>query len=237
MRHRIGGMALAVALVAALAGCDSGSPQSSTPPSGAPSTGAAANVAAAPTTGSISGTVTWPTIDCAVYSYPSCSPPAVVVAVVAQEQPVKTWRGPLGQFTVAGLPPGTYTLTATIDEPAPSAAGQFGSLVPVQAGATTPSIDIVLQAPVGNCGLRYLNHDARVGIQGAAADRWCAKLMQLDGHWFTSNEDLTTYQQSNPSALVCSGASRGGAQWRVFDTYGQFYGQQVCATLNQLSAG
>jgi hypothetical protein len=112
------------------------------------------------------------------------------------------------------------------------AGGAFGLPVPVQAGITTPNIDVVLQPPAAICLLVYQGHDATVSFNGPGANDWCTKLTQTDGNWFKS----TATAPAAGLTAICSGTSHAGVAWGVFDSGGQVYGRQACATVNQLSA-
>lgn len=112
------------------------------------------------------------------------------------------------------------------------AEGSQRSAVPVQAGITTPNIDIALQPPAALCLLVYQGHNATVSFNGPGGSVWCTKLIQLDGNWFKVNA-------TTPAAgldTVCSLTTRAGVTWTVYDSGGHVYGQQACAKLNQLTA-
>lgn len=185
-----------------------------------------------PTTGGIAGSATWTNIDCGIYSFTCSSPPPVTVQIkTAQGQPVTSWHGAEGPYQVDGLAPGSYLLEAFVDAPG-DAAGAFGSPVPVQAGITTPNINIPLQPPAALCLAVYQGHDATVSFNGSGGDDWCRKLIQIDGNWFKT----TATAPASGLDIVCSGTSRAGVAWTVYDSGGHFYGRQVCAQLNQLTA-
>ena len=216
------------AAVVLLAACDTGTPATTgtTPtPSGATSAAAA--------TGSIDGTARWTNIDCAVVAFAGCQPPPVTITVKTSPdgKPVTSVHLPEGHYRIDGLPAGTYSVEAYTDAPG-DAGGAFGSSVPVQAGLTTPNIDFALQPPASICLVRYQGKNATVSFNGPGADHWCSKLTQIDGNWFR----LTDLAPASGLSSVCSGTSHAGVAWGVFDSGGQVYGHQACATVNQLSA-
>ena len=221
MRHAI----LVAAAAVLLAACDT-----ATPPTGAASTpGTSATVG----TGAIEGTANWTNIDCGVVAFAGCAPPPVTVTIKSSPdgKPVTTWHGPEGHYRIDALPPGTYSVEAYTDAPG-DAGGAFGSAVPVQAGVTTPNIDIALQPPDAICLVVYQGHNATVSFQGPGANDWCAKVTQTDGNWFKS----TATAPAAGLVSICSGTSHAGVVWGVFDSGGQVYGRQACALVNQLSA-
>jgi hypothetical protein len=186
---------------------------------------------AAPTTGTIAGTAVWTNIDCGVVAFANCAPPPVTVNIKRSDgTPVTTWHGAEGPYQIAGLVPGTYSVEAYTD--AGGAGGAFGSPVPVQAGITTPNIDVVLQPPAGICLLVYQGHDATISFNGPGANDWCTKVIQSDGNWFKSTDTAPRAGLTS----ICSGTSKAGVTWAVFDSGGHTYGQPACAMINQLSA-
>jgi hypothetical protein len=174
----------------------------------------------------------WSSIDCGVVAFANCAPPAVTVTIKTSDgAPVKTWHGAEGPYQIDGLAPGTYSVEAYTDAPG-DAGGAFGSPVPVQAGVTTPNIDVPLQPPDALCLLVYQGHNATISFQGPGANDWCAKVTQMDGNWFAS----TATAPAQGLVSICSGNSRAGVAWGVFDSGGKVYGRQGCALVNQLSA-
>lgn len=151
--------------------------------------------------------------------------------VVARRQAGHQLARPGGHYRIDALPPGTYSVEAYTDAPG-DAGGVFGSPVPVQAGLTTPNIDIALQPPDATCLVVYQKHDAMVSFQSPGANDWWTKLTKLDGNWFSS----TATTPAAGLSAVCSGHSHAGVAWGVFDSGGEVYGRQACATVNQLSA-
>jgi hypothetical protein len=216
-----------------LAACDTATPQT-----GAATTAATAPVGTTPaaSTGTITGTAVWANIDCGVVSFAGCAPPPVTVNVKRSDgTPVTTWHGAEGPYQIAGLAAGTYTVEVYTDAASGSegAGGVFGSPVPVQAGITTPDIDVVLQPPAAICLLVYQGGaDATVSFNGPGANDWCRKVIQTDGNWFRSTDTAPR----GWLATTCSGTSPAGVVWGVFDSGGQKYGHQACALVNQLSA-
>lgn len=207
-----------------LAGCETGAPQ----------TGAPATASGAATTGTIGGTALWANIDCGVVAFANCAPPPVTVNVKRSDgTPVTTWHGAEGPYQIGGLAPGSYSVEAYTDAPG-DAGGAFGSPVPVQAGITTPNIDVMLQPPDALCILVYQNgaHDATISFKGPGANDWCTKVIQTDGNWFKS----TATAPAAGLTSICSGTSHAGVVWSVFDSGGHTYGQPACAMVNQLSA-
>jgi hypothetical protein len=207
-----------------LAACEAGTPQT-----GAGSTDASGRTAAS---GTIAGTTVWANIDCGVVAFANCAPPPVTVNVKRPDgAPVASWHGAEGLYQIAGLAPGSYSVEAYTDAPG-DAGGAFGSPVPVQAGITTPNIDVALQPPAAICLLVYQQHDATVSFNGPGANDWCTKVIQRDGNWFRST-DITP---KAGLASVCSGTSHAGVVWGIFDSGSQTYGKEGCALVNQLSA-
>jgi hypothetical protein len=207
-----------------LAACETGTPQT-----GAGSTAATGGTAS---TGAIAGTAVWANIDCGVVPFAGCAPPPVTVNVKRSDgTPVTTWHGAEGAYRVDGLAPGSYSVEVYTDAPG-DAGGAFGSPVPVQAGITTPNIDVVLQPPAALCLLVYQGHDATVSFNGPGANDWCSKVTQTDGNWFKS----TATAPAAGLTSICSGTSHAGVVWGVFDSGGQVYGHQGCGLVNQLSA-
>jgi hypothetical protein len=197
-----------VATAALLAACDTGGSQS-----GSVSTAAAEQASAAPPVGAIEGTADWANIDCGVVTFPCNAPPPVTVWVKSHPsgEVVTSWHGAEGHYRIDALPPGTYSVEAYVDPPG-DAGGAFGSPVPVQAGLTTPNIDVAVQPPAAICLVVYQGHDATASFNGPGANYWCAKLTQLDGNWFKS----TALAPAAGLVAVCSGTSRAGVAWGVF---------------------
>ncbi|HEX2681776.1 MAG TPA: carboxypeptidase-like regulatory domain-containing protein [Candidatus Dormibacteraeota bacterium] len=184
-----------------------------------------------PATGTISGSAIWSNIDCGVYSFACPTAPPVTIQVKnSAGQPVTSWHGTEGPFQFAGLQPGSYSVEAVTDAPG-DAAGALTS-IQVQAGTITPNVNIPLQPPSAICLATYQGHDATVSFNGPGGDDWCRKLIQIDGNWFVT----TATAPASGLSTVCSGTSRAGVAWTVYDSGGEFYGHQVCAQLNQLSA-
>ena len=244
--------AILVATAAALlVGCDTGNPQTGTSQPNTGNSQPGGEPPAAPVTGAIEGTAIWTNIDCGVVPLAGCAPPPITVTVTGgpNGRPASSWHGPEGHYRIEGLPPGTYSVGAQVDAAAPGNVpgiagslvpmqvwGSFGTLVPVQAGLTTPGIDITLQPPDALCVVVYQGHDATVMFKGPGAQNWCTKLPQLDGNWFKS----TALAPAAGLDTICSGSSRAGVVWSVFDStslLGSYtYGRPACALINQLAA-